>query len=128
MAIEGSLVPFDHEVMVVDPHQPVIVRDGKGENLLVKLFLALYRSKKFDKSSYDDDHAVRVLAIDDVQRCRVAFNLAGEKEKVHPIDCNEKGDLINVVDERIELFELLVDKCELPKSNKVIRLRLGTLH
>jgi len=52
--------------MIVDSHQSMIVRDEKDENLSIKLFLALYRSKKFDKSSYNDDHAMRVLTIDNV--------------------------------------------------------------
>ena len=33
MAIEGGLVSFDHGVMAVYPHRPVIVRDGKGPAL-----------------------------------------------------------------------------------------------
>jgi len=64
--IEDSLVFFDHEIMIVDSHRSIIVRDEKDENLSIKLFLALYRSKKFDKSSYDDDYVVRVLTIDNV--------------------------------------------------------------
>ncbi len=110
--IEGCLVPFDYGVMAIDSHGDMIVRDGKGEDLPVKLFLAFYRSKKFDKSSYGDGHAVRVLAVGDVQRCRAALDLAGEEGKVHPIGCNEKGGLINAADERIELFELLVRKAD----------------
>ncbi len=128
MAIEGCLVPFDYGVMAIDSHGGMIVRDGKGEDLPVQLFLALHRPKKIDKSSYGDGHTVSVLSVRDVQRCRAAFDLAGEEGKVHPIGCNERGGLINAADERIELFELLVDKCGSPESNRVIRLRLGTLH
>ncbi len=68
MTIEGSLVPLNHRVMAVDPYRPVIVRDGKGEDFPIQLFLALHRPKKFDKSSYGDGHAVRVLAVDDATR------------------------------------------------------------
>ncbi len=71
---------------------------------------------------------MRVLAVGDVQRCRAALDLAGEEGKVHPIGCNEKGGLINVTDERIKLFELLVGKCGSPESIRVIWLRLGTLY
>ena len=67
MTIEGNLVSFDHEVVTVDSHRLVIVRDGKGENLSMQLFLALHRLEKFDKSFDGDGHAVRVLAIGNVE-------------------------------------------------------------
>ena len=38
VAIETRLIPFNHRIMAVDPHRPVIVRDGKGENLPIQLF------------------------------------------------------------------------------------------
>lgn len=50
VTIEGSLVPFDHGVMSVDPHGGMIVRDRKREDLPVQLFLALHVSKEYDKS------------------------------------------------------------------------------
>lgn len=46
MAVECSLVSLYYGVVSVNPHGPVIVRDGKHEDLAVQLFLALYRTWK----------------------------------------------------------------------------------
>jgi len=129
MAIECSLVSFDHGVMAVDPHRPVVVRDGKGEDLPVQLFLALHRPKKFDKSSYGDGHAVRVLAVGDVQRCRAAFYLAGEEGKVHPRCGHEVGEGLGayLTHKRLKLFELFLRERRSAKSHGVVGLRTGTM-
>ena len=86
MAIESDLVPFDHEVVIIYSHRAMIMRDRKDEDFPIQLFLALHRSKKFDKSSDDDDHAVRVLTIDNIESDSAALHLADEEEEVHPID------------------------------------------
>lgn len=70
----------------------MIVRDGKGEDLLVKLFLAPYNSQKFDKSSYGDVHTVRVLPVGDVKCGGTALDPAGEEGKVHSRGGYEVGE------------------------------------
>lgn len=54
MAVEYSLVSLDYGVVSVNPHGPVIVQDGKHEDLAVQLFLALYRLEKYDECSEGD--------------------------------------------------------------------------
>ena len=88
---KGSFVSFDHGVMAVNSYGHMIVRDGKSENLTVQLFFAFHRFKKFDKSFDGDGHAVRVLAIGDVESGGAAFYLAGAKREVHPRCSHEIG-------------------------------------
>jgi len=45
VTIEGSLIFLNNRVITVDSYRAIIVRDRKGEYLLVKLFLPLYRFK-----------------------------------------------------------------------------------
>ena len=84
MAIEGSLVPFNYEVMTIDPHRPVIMQDGKGKNLLVQLFLMFHQSKEFNKSSDGDSHIVCILAISNVECSSAALYFTDEEGKVYP--------------------------------------------
>lgn len=118
MAIEGSLVFFNYGVMSVDPHQPVVVRDRKGEDLPVQLFLAPYKSKKFDKSSQGDGHAMRVLAIGNVESRGAALHLAGEERKVHPRYSHEMGKKLGpgLTYERLELIQLFLRECRSSES------------
>lgn len=51
VTIEVNLIPFNHRLMAIDSHNGMIVRDGKGEDLPVQLFLALHQPKKCNKSS-----------------------------------------------------------------------------
>ncbi len=44
----------------------MIVRNRKGEDFLVKLFLALYRFEEFDDPFYGNSHTVRVLSVGNV--------------------------------------------------------------
>jgi len=94
----------------------------------VKLFLAFHSSVEFDDTSYDNSYTISVLSVGDIKYRGTILNLVGEEGKVYPVGYNEKGGLINAIDERIDLFKLLVGKYESPKSNRVIRLRLRTLH
>lgn len=78
VTIEGSLVPFNHRVTAIDSHSGMIMRDGKGEDLSVQLFLALHRPKKLDKSSNGDGHAMSILAIGNIESGSAALHLAGD--------------------------------------------------
>jgi len=55
------------------------MQDRKGENFLMKLFFALHSFVELNKSSYDDDHAVRVLMIDNVESRDVTLHLTSEE-------------------------------------------------
>ncbi len=121
VTIEGSLVPLNQGVVAIDSHGGMIVRDRKGEDFLVKLFLALYSFVELDDTSHDNSHAVSVLSIDDVKRCSIALHLTDKKREVHSINCDEKEVIEDVVNERIELLELLVNKDRSSKLNRVVR-------
>ena len=43
VSIERGLAFLDQSVVPIDPHRPVVVRDGKGEDLAVELLLALHQ-------------------------------------------------------------------------------------
>jgi len=86
----------------------------------MKLFFALYSFVELNKSSYDDDHAVRVLMIDNVKSRDITLHLTSKKRKVHLINCNEKEVIENTVNERIELLKLLIDKDKSSEFNRVV--------
>ena len=129
MAIERSLVSLDHGVMAVNPHRPVIVRDGKGEDLPVQLFLTLHRPKKFDKSSYGDGHTMRVLAIGNVESRGAALYLAGEEGEVHPRCSHKVGSNFgsNLTNKGLELFQLFFCKRRTPEPYRVVGLWTSTM-
>ena len=79
MTIEDCLIFLDDSVVIVNSHRSMIVQDRKGENFLMKLFFALYSFVELNKSSYDDDHAVRVLMIDNVKSRDVTLYLTSEE-------------------------------------------------
>ena len=124
MAIEGSLIAFDHGVVSVDSDRPMIMRNRKGEDLPIQLFLALHRPKKFDKSSYGDGHTVRILAIGNVESGSAAFHLAGEKGEVHSCCsheiCNDLG--ARLTDKRFQLVQLFLGECGSPESHGKVGL------
>ena len=121
MMIEGCFISLDDSVVIVNSHRAIIVQDRKGKNLLMKLFFALHSFVELNKSSYDNDYAVRVLTIDNVESHDVTLHLASKKRKVHSIDCDEKEVIEDAVNERIELLELLVDKGRSSEFNRVVR-------
>lgn len=121
MMIEDCLISLNNSVVIINSHRAMIVRDRKGENLLMKLFFTLHSFVELNKSSYDDDHAVRVLMIDNVESRDVTLHLASKKRKVHSINCDEKEVIEDAVNERIKLLELLVDKGKSSEFNRVVR-------
>ena len=66
MAIEVSLILYDYSVVAVDSHRTIIVGDRKGEDLPVKLFLALYSSIEFDYTFYGNSYTISVLSVGDI--------------------------------------------------------------
>ena len=124
MAIERSLVFLNHGVMAVDSHGPVIVRDRKGKDFPIQLFLALHRPEKFDKSSDGDGHAVRVLTIGNVESGSTALHLASEEGEVHPSRSHKVGNNIGprLTHERFELVQLFLSECGSPESHGKVRL------
>ena len=106
----------------------MIVRDRKGEDFTVELFVTFHSFVEFDNTSYGNSHTVSVLSVCDIKGCGTALHLACQEREVHPVSCDEKGVLVNAADKRIKLIELLVGKCGLPESNRVIWLRPWTLH
>ena len=129
MAIEGSLVSFNHRVVSIDPHRPVIIRDRKGENLPVQLFLALHRSIKLYDPLNGNGHAVRVLPVGNVESCGAALDLVGEEGKVHPRCSHEIGKNLGpgFTHERFELIQLFLGERRSPESYRVVRLWTSAL-
>ncbi len=127
MSIECGFVFLDDGVMAVNPHRAMIMQDRKGKDLSVKLLLVLHSFVELDDTSHGQSHTVSVLSICDVKCCGTALHFACKEGKIHSVGCNKKEGLINATDEQIDLFELLVSKCKLSESNRVIRLRLETL-
>lgn len=122
MAIEGSLIFINQSVITVDSYRAVIVRDRKGKNFPVNLFFALYSSVNFDNTSYGASYTISILSIYYIESRDAALHLVYKKRKVYSIDYDEKEDIIDTTDKRIELIKLLVYKCESPKFNREIRL------
>jgi len=67
IAVEGSLVFLNNSIMAVYSHPAMIMRDRKSKDFLVKLFLTLYISEKFDNSSYGNSHTMSVLPVRNVK-------------------------------------------------------------
>jgi len=107
----------------------LIVQDQKDKNLSMKLFLALYKSKKFNKSSYNNSYAVHVLLISNIKCCSTALNLADKKEKVHLYDDYEvdKSLELNLTHKRFKLFKLFLCECRLPEFHRVVRLQTNII-
>ena len=124
VTVEGSLVPFNHRVMVIDSHSGMIMRNGKGEDLPIQLFLALHRPKKLDKSSNSDGHAMSILAIGNVESGSAALHLAGEEGEVHSCCsheiCNDLG--ARLTHKRFQLIQLFLGECGSPESHGKVGL------
>ena len=124
VTIEGSLIPFNHRVIAIDSYSGMIMRDGKGEDLSVQLFLALHRPKKLDKSSNGDGHAMSILAIGNIESGSAALYLAGEEGEVysycsHKI-CNDLG--ARLTHKRFQLIQLVLGECGSPESHGKVGL------
>ncbi len=50
-ASQGSIFPFDQNIVAVDSHSPIIIRDWKGECFFVKIVLTGHRSVKLGKDN-----------------------------------------------------------------------------
>ena len=118
-AIEGSLVPLNHRVMAIDSDAPVIVRDGKGEDLPVQLFLALHISKKY-KTSESDAHALDVLAIGKIKSRGAAFDLAGEERELHSRSSHEIGSDLKpwLTHKGFKLVQLFLENADRPNPTE----------
>lgn len=128
ITIKGSLVTLDNSVIAVDPYRPIIVRDGKGKDLPVKLLLALYRSIELDDTLHGNGYTVRVLSVSNVKSRGTALDLAGKEGKVYPVSRDEKGVIEDAANKLIELLKLLVAKCRSSESNRIVRFRQWTLY
>ena len=124
VTIEGSLVLFNHGVMAIDPHRGMIVRDGKGEDLSVQLFLTLRSLIELDKSSYGNGHTVRVLAIGNIESGSAALHLAGEKGEIHPRCSHEIGNNLGArpTHKWFQLIQLFLGECGSPESHGKVGL------
>ena len=110
-------------IVIVDSHYTVIVRERKGEDLPMKLLLALNSFIEFDHASYGNYYTMGVLSVDDFKRNSAALHFAREERKIYSICYHEEGDIMNGANERIELFKLLIREYESPGFNIIIRLR-----
>ncbi len=94
----------------------------------MKLFLSFHSSIEFDDTFYGNSYTISVLLVSDIKCRSTILYLAGKEGKVYPVGYDEKGGIEDATNKRIELLELLVGKGRPPKSNRVVRLRLRTLH
>ena len=78
IVIECGFVSVDYRIVPVDPHCPMIVRDGKGQDLPMKLLFALYSFVELDDGPHGNSHTVSVLSIGDVKRCNSTLHFARE--------------------------------------------------
>ena len=76
VAVEGGLFSIDHRIMAVNPHCPVVVRDGEGEDFPVKLLFAFHKSEEFNRTSYCKCYAVSILSIGDIESRSAALHFA----------------------------------------------------
>ena len=95
-------------MVAVESHRAMIVRDRNNKNFPVKLFFALHSSVDIDDTSYGASHNASILSICYNESHGAAVYLACEKRKVHLVDCDEKEDIIDIIDGRTELVKLLV--------------------
>ena len=107
MMIENSLVSFDHGVMAV------IRSPGSA---LFAFF-------------YGNIHTVNVFSVGDVQRCRAAFDFAGEKDKIHPRRAHEVNERFgpNLIYKKFELSELFFCENRSPEPHRIVGLRTSTM-
>ena len=100
----------------------MIVRNRKNKNFTIQFFFVFHSSKKFDKNFNSDDHAMRVLTIDNVEIDSVTFYFADKKEKVYS-HCNYKiNNKFEFTHERFKFYLLFFDECELFESHRKIEL------
>lgn len=125
---EGGIISFDNRIVTVDSHRSIIVRDRKGEDLPVQLFLAVYRFIKLYDTSHGYSHAMSVLSVSDIKCRSIALDFACKEGKIHPVGCNEIEGLPDATDKRTDLPKLLVRECGSSESNRVIWFRLGTFY
>jgi hypothetical protein len=81
VAVEGGLFSVDHRIMTIDSHCPVIVRDRESEDLSMKLFFALHKSKEFDNTSHRQGHAMSILSVRNIKRRGAALDLTCKKRE-----------------------------------------------
>ena len=83
MAVILSIFPIDYCIITVDTHRLVVMRDREGKDLAVDFILAFHCPKELDNSPHRKRHAVRVLAVGDVECCSSALHLARQELEVH---------------------------------------------
>ena len=115
--------------MAVDSHGPMVVRERKGEDLPVKLVLALYNSVELDDASHGKSHTVSILPVRYIKTRGAALDLAGQEWEVHR-PCRHKVGctaISNLANKGFELFELLVRESRSPETDRKIWLRTRTI-
>jgi hypothetical protein len=123
MAIEGDLLLFNHRVVAVWPHGPVVMRHREGEDLPVQFFFSSYQLEQLNDPSHSKRHAVRILPVGNVECCRSAFQLACEKGEVHVVRGHEERRVRQVSNEWPELAQLLLGECRSAESHGVVGSR-----
>lgn len=119
----GGLFPIDYWIMAIDPHCPMVVRDGERQDLSVYFFLTLSKSEKLDNGPDCKSHAVSILPICDVKSRSATLYFAGQKRKVHVIGGHEEGNVLcNIAYNRSYLRKLLLCKCGFFEGDSVVRL------
>ena len=128
MTIKSGIAITDHGIVAVNSDRTMVVRNGKAEGLLVELFFSVYRTVKLNDPSHTKCHAVSILSICEVKRCRATLDFAGEKWKVHAEVGHKKRGIEDGADERPKSLELFGHECGALESDGIVRLRPGTLH
>jgi hypothetical protein len=90
----------------------------------MEFLFAIYYPKKSNNTPYCQGHAVSILSVYNIKCCGIALNLTGQEWEVHLRGGHEMGrkSIWNLTNKRLKLFQLIVCKCRLFKSYRIIRL------
>src|SRR4051794_8982336 len=73
MAVERGLFILDHGIMTINPYRSVVMRDGKSQDLPMKLFLAPHEPYTGPRLLEPKSHTVRILSIRHFEHSRTDF-------------------------------------------------------
>ena len=108
MAMERRVVPVNRRVVAVNPHNVVVMRDGKGQDLPMQLLLARHGAVQRDDGVDGNAGAVSVLSVGDVERCVATFHLRHEERKIQTSGRHDAGSGVRFADGRPELLKLVM--------------------
>ncbi len=91
ITVDYGLYALDYRVVAINSYSVVIVRNKKGENLSIKLFLALHKPKQFHDLSNSERYTIYILSICYIECGRTALHFAREERKVYILYIYKEG-------------------------------------